>query len=364
VLRLRLTLVLHVGDLWVRRDAFGASFEMRVGEYDVVLTFPRTENDFLTWVPPSGFWYRALSSPVVGAQTDEEGHLMGPASAAIATVRHVKIAVEFDFNGDPATTPTGGEEFLDSLGGRLQLAAYAGHDATVRFVAWAHAEGPQPWLGLSGAPISQVGPSQLENLHTGAPLHHGITLHSGARMRRPAGALGVGDFTRFAEHVRDAQAPPVWDTLLSDAEHLVTQSFGDMIYTHVGKAIPHRRGADPSRAILMAAIACEAKARHRVRELASSVQAPLVEFIITRSREVEVTAANGLFNELMGLVGGRRLKDGEPELWTRIDRLFRVRNKIAHGGEIAAPEDAAELVEAARQAFTWLDADPSSLDVG
>lgn len=346
--RLRLTLVLDWGDVLVKRDAFGARVAMQVVDCDVAVTFPKSETDFLTWSPPQPF-YRALTFPASGMRTPDA--MLDVSRADAATARYVQATVDFDFSEEITSDPPEAIPFPPDFVTRLHQAAYAANDAVLRLRAWAQAEGPQPWVGISGERISQVGPSQLIDLASGQPVKFAVSLHSGARARGPEGVLALDDLRSFASRVEGGESPPIWDTLLSDAEHLLIQSVGELIYG-IGF---ETWGANPSRAILMAAIACETKAKQRVQELASEEQAPLVSYVLTNHREVAVTAADGLFNSLMGLVAGRSLKDSDRELWKGVERLFQTRNHIAHRGNVASLEDAKALVSAARQATNWLD---------
>jgi hypothetical protein len=64
--------------------------------------------------------------------------------------------------------------------------------------------------------------------------------------------------------------------------------------------------------------------------------------------------AAALFDKATDAVLGRSLRNEQRTIYNDVDRLFQVRNRIAHRGEIPSAKEARDLVENARVAFVWL----------
>ena len=138
-------------------------------------------------------------------------------------------------------------------------------------------------------------------------------------------------------------AAPVAETLLADAEHYARHGIRDL-----------------RRAVLMAAIACEVKVKAILRRHATEAQRSLLDFALDHPHEVTVTAASGLFHKLMLATLGRSLSQDDNKLFKDVERLYKVRNDIAHHGIMPDATDADRVVRATRRCFIWLDnlADP------
>ena len=107
----------------------------------------------------------------------------------------------------------------------------------------------------------------------------------------------------------------------------------------------------------MAAIACEVKVKATLRDRASEAQRPLLDFALDHPHEITVSAAGGLFNSLMLATLGRSLSRDDNRLFRDIERLYTVRNAIAHHGRMPDEADVGR-VRAARRCFIWLDSLP------
>jgi hypothetical protein len=135
----------------------------------------------------------------------------------------------------------------------------------------------------------------------------------------------------------------VGETLLADAQALIREA---------------RNRAQARRPILMAAIACEVKVKQRLRDLVSAEARKLLDIIIDNPRDVTYQAV-ALFGKGLEAVCGRSLSKEDRALYSKIDKLFQVRNKIAHEGLIPVDhEEARRLIIGAKRAFDWLDVLP------
>jgi hypothetical protein len=119
--------------------------------------------------------------------------------------------------------------------------------------------------------------------------------------------------------------------------------------------IADRPPQDWSRAVLLAAIACELKVKETLRQLATDSNLPLVDLLLDSPRDFSMQVA-GLFDKAMTAVHNESLRESDRELYKAIDRLFQVRNQIAHYGVRPTPEQGSHAVGAAASVVAWLGA--------
>ena len=133
--------------------------------------------------------------------------------------------------------------------------------------------------------------------------------------------------------------PEIAETLLADARAI----YWPKVQT----------GQDHQRAVLLAAIATEVKVKQWLQEVASPELRPLVEVIVRNPRDVSQSVPQ-LLHKPLKAVTGRSLIEHDRQLWDGIEQLFRVRNGLAHRGELASESQGKAAVECARRLFEWL----------
>ena len=199
-------------------------------------------------------------------------------------------------------------------------------------LAWTRSQYRHSWLGLSHEPAHEAGPASLIEAESGRRLPIGHSYVGVSQFRNTDLALSLSELHALLDSVRAEASPPIPESLLSDAQFLAWEL----------------HPPDATRAVLMAAIACELKVKESLRDRCPDDQADLLDYVLENPREITVTAADGLFDKLMEVAQGRSLRRADGELFKRIRRLFEARNAIAHRGLAPAPEEASELVRAAR----------------
>jgi hypothetical protein len=127
-------------------------------------------------------------------------------------------------------------------------------------------------------------------------------------MRTDESALSAGGFEDVISHAEAQESPPLAEILLADAQ------FSGL----------ELEPADPARAVLLAAIAAELKAKTVLRERIDVPRASLLDYVLANPREITVTAADGLFDKLMDVAQGRSLRKENLELFKQVRRLFEV----------------------------------------
>lgn len=119
------------------------------------------------------------------------------------------------------------------------------------------------------------------------------------------------------------------------------------------------RDPQPGLAILLAAVACEARVKEILLERASPATKPLLDTLLRKPRIFQEPALE-LFGEVSKAVLGKSLREEDRPLWKKVDELFQARNKMAHVADRPPLEKARELVFAANEAMEWLDSSPKT----
>jgi hypothetical protein len=146
--------------------------------------------------------------------------------------------------------------------------------------------------------------------------------------------LDVSELSDILGRVEEAALPPDPEVFLRDAQYFAW----------------HAETKHPTRAVLLAAIACELKIKTTMREKVETSRLPLVDAVIRSQRPI----VGLLDGPLLGALGVS-LKTEDKDLDEKIDRLFQLRNAVAHRGEPAASDDANVAIGAAQVLFRWLD---------
>jgi len=214
-----------------------------------------------------------------------------------------------------------------------------------QFVDWVRIRNGQAWIGVHGDPPELL-TGQLVEQGTQAILQSNISsstpdfavLHGHPR------AIGLDDCEFIKAKLGVSAELPQSELLLADA------------LFHIGNAFP-----DTRRAVLLAAIACETKIKSVLRRLAGNKQ-KLVDLLIENPRDYSL-AAEALFTKALDAIADTSLRNAQPNLHKSITKLFQIRNKIAHRGYIPSIDEASPVVNAANEAFTWLDTVMSETNV-
>lgn len=216
----------------------------------------------------------------------------------------------------------------------LRLGLEKATRAFTYFRRWARLA--QPWTGPPDELVSPLdGLGFLRDTETGA--------ERTVRVPNFAGGSHVvgGDFVTLDDLDRAAsgEIPPIEDELLADARLLGHWS----------------NPRDGVKAVLLAAMACEQKAKRVLTDRAAGNA--LLDWLLSNQRAFPY-AARDLFDAVPKALFGRSLRAEDPDLHKEVAELFEARNRIAHVG--ARPDDELTRVKiaAAMRAFQWLDTLP------
>lgn len=283
-----------------------ADFPLRstISGFEVELRFPK-----ITYPLPSQGYYNA-------ARPDNDDYRPDQLMPAYFTA-HVLFSVVED---------TESREYVDTfqLAMDVLLTAATRLSDSIRVI--------QPPAGLPGESPETlacfaIDPSDESEVRIPVPIKKGIGMIHGYPALSAASAQQV---------LRDG--PRATSSLWAQATHLV-QSV---------------REPQPGLAVLLAAVACEARAKEVLLERCESATRPLLDTLLRKPRIFQEPALE-LFGDVAKAVFGRSLRDDDRALWKKIDELFQARNKMAHVADGPPPQKARELVFAAGQAMKWLD---------
>jgi hypothetical protein len=351
--RIRATFHYAIRDLVVRRDFLGATMNVTIDDHDVVVTLPLDgEDDERAKSGPDYDEYHErfpVRDEIPQAEGTKQIFVVMSDNAAESPLTSVDLlrveAINCDASfGAPDFSGYGApEDVQERARAEVERAAKAADTAVERLLAWTRVKQGQTWLGLAGEQAHRVGSEEIVDLDAPGRLPWPARIDMSINVVERGSewsADTVGDLCSLAESGED---PALADTLLADARFLA-------------KAAEPR---DPSRALLIAAIASEVKIKTVLPALASAEQVPLVELLLSRRM-----AAAALFDKPLRIVAGESLKDHDDALYDRVDKLFKRRNALAHRGVIPTDEEALDGVCAAAEVFPWLDglgrAEPAS----
>ena len=219
----------------------------------------------------------------------------------------------------------------------VQTARELARGVVRELVDWTRVQKEQVWLPEHIQDIRMTHPGSLFNDESGELLPIVVGLPIDTYDRADGSEIDAEFVALLREKLAIAADVPLPELLLADALHFVRRL----------------RRPEVQRGVLLAAIATELKVKKTLRDCAGN-KLPLVELILDNPRDVSVAAAN-LFHKAMRATVGRSLQQEKPDQFTSVERLFKLRNDIAHGGVVPDAADGRAAVSAAREAFHWLE---------
>ena len=225
--------------------------------------------------------------------------------------------------------------------------------AIAEFIDWHRVKG-QSWLGLFGQkPKEILQARRCLDADTNQPLTYAVAidvneLFQRADVKRAAAlffkratlAVTPGSLRDIAARMVKGDRPALAELLLADALYFADRAHPDL-----------------ARALIFSAIACECKVKDTLVSKVHPSKRALVDCLFNHPHDFSMPVL-GLFHKAMKAALGQSLHESNKPLFLRIDKLFQARNKLAHGGVIPQ-ESVLDYVQAATQAFEWLDRIPA-----
>ena len=290
--------------LWIRTELAGQVATVHSEAWTLRVAFPE-------WV----------GEGVVGANEAPYWGRMGGDAAAPIGLWCAWFTVEADADLELASEP--------ALLNQLTPGYVAALGAAIRVLVAARVE--QPWIGLIGS-----SPRVIEV--RGKRLDTGVEI-DGARALRLPGKIIATDTVFEPEQFSAAlveDGPRTELLLLAQARY----------FAHFAPDL------QPGLAVLLAAIACEVAAKAVLEERASPEVRPLLDLLV-KGRRLPGPAVD-LFGSVALAVLGHSLREDDEALFRTLERLFQVRNGLAHRADSPTRQEAADLVRAALAAIEWL----------
>ena len=312
-------------DVWVLPELLGLAIDLSRDHADVRISLPERPTDF----QPSPGAKEVEPTPAL-YQANTFADPTGPAVAVAVRLFCISVTYDADVpDRQPDPAPDSFFHGLEETAIRgLEIAQRTAHD----FLRWLRVSCQQEWLGISEEAPAQYGRAGILNADTGEPLM-GLGPTVEATWRSAKLALTESDWSAIARAVSAQEQPPVAESLLADARHML-----------LGSEVQ-----DAQRAVLVSAMACEIKAKRTVRSLATPDQYELLELVVKRM------SAPDLVDKPLTALGRSTLRSDDSELSTALQQLNALRNGIAHAGIAVTHEEAQAKLRTAERLFEWLD---------
>lgn len=320
-------------DVWVLPELLGSTLELTRDDVEIRIRLPKQPSDFqpspgAAEVEPTPACYRAPTF------TDPTG----PQAAVVVRLFAVSVIYAADVSDrQPDPIPDGFFEDVQRLASPgIDIAENVAHE----FLRWLRVSCRQEWLGLSEERPAQYGRAGVLNADTGEALM-GLGPTVEAVWRSAKLAIGADAWSKIAEALSDRADPPITDALLADARHMLQ-----------GADAP-----DAQRAVLVAAMACEIKAKGTVRALGRPEQRQLLGLVLKR-----VSNAPDLLDAPLAALGHASLRESDPDLGKALKALNFLRDRIVHAGVAVTTDEAWNHLLTAQRVFDWLNQLPPTGD--
>jgi hypothetical protein len=315
----------------VERDVLGTARSLSRDAISINVIFPDAKAEY-----PLGTEAAATRRDVWGPFAENE---VEPGMAHM-TVSRIRIDVEFESELSiadwDAASDDNRSDVLDQALSEFRAAEKAARSTAGELLGWTRVRRGQSWLGPSGFMPEKTGLNSLIDVKAGRrfPIGYTDTELTGAG---PEVLLSLGDVDDLLGRIERREEPPEAEVFLRDAQYFAW----------------HAETKHVTRAVLLAAIACELKSKTTMRDKVAFERLPLVESVIRTFRPT----ADLLDQPMLGALGVS-LATHDPDLYGAIRELFTMRNRIAHHGQDPQEAKANEAIRAASRLFEWLDGIP------
>lgn len=310
--RLRADFTFEVVDVWVATSELGRELRVERDGCELVIRLPRPPGERLG--PFSG------SKHELGGSVVRWGLRGLPVSVYSGTA-----GGSTESGRDTTTSDYLASRFFKTASDIAQTVAH-------EFIDWVRVDRRQPWLPMHTSELAHFEQPTLWDDARGIRLP--MVLPQVITVFNDPEFPVDGAFLEATVNRLITRAPlPVADVFLQDALHLTRD----------------RRPAELERAVLLAAIGVEVKAKQVLRERVEPGMLPLIDLAISSQR-----GATQLLHDIPRAAFGRSLSDEDPDLFASVRRLFQLRNDVAH--KAARPEltEAWRVTRSAERVFDWL----------
>lgn len=315
--------------LMIRANALGLQHRWTLGDKEVALSLPSLEESYEGF-PPEHLGVRV-------------GHIVGLMHDKPTLISVQRFAVTFGVTVEGELGADGDWKGASELLSGLYTAAV---DIAQDFLNAVRVQGGQFWLPAQHEGVRRDGLISIYRADTHERLPYSwnpplVVIAHGEESAADADGLAV-----LLEMVAEGRKASLATALLADAR-------GVLIPPPVHEAVDR---LDTPHGVLLAAIAAEVRIKETLRDLAPDELRPLLDVVLDSPRDVSI-AAGQLLDKPLKAVTGTSLKDADRALFKRVtEKLFPLRNRVAHYGHRPTTQEAREAVSTASDLFDWLGA--------
>ena len=301
----------------VTGDALGETVSVVLGGLPVAVRIPRAES------APN------VDAPAFAVQKGPNGEITGAQVKSV--IVEVDIATEASIEDQSVVERIFADAFAVATGALIGLLERLRVDCGQYFSGPSHV---LPQL---------IGHATMVNLAAGDPVPGRWPSDRFKMVLQDEPAVDLAAFVDAAARVAADEAPHIADVLLADSKEEI----------HRVRVFAEGRDVsfDAMRAVLLAAIAAEAKVKSTMLDRCPPDRRALVELVVQRGNVGAMT------DKPMKAAVGRSLREDEEQLYHAVaDRgLFWLRNQIAHGVRRPTEAEARTAVATAVELFKWLE---------
>jgi hypothetical protein len=314
--------------LLIRATALGLRRQWTLGDKEITLSLPSFEESYEGF-PPERLGVRV--GRIVGLRHDQ------PTLVSVE-----RFAVTFGVTSDCELGPSDDWKGATDLLAALYTTAT---DIAQDFVNAVRVRGGQFWLPAQHEGVRRDGLISLYRADTRERLALSWNPPLTITVFREEQAADHDELAELLELVAEKKEPGLASALLADAR-------GVLIPQPVDEP---RDRLDTPHAVLLAAIAAEVRIKETLRESATGELRPLADIVLDSPRDVSI-AAGQLLDKPLKAITGTSLKEADKPLFKRVtEKLFPLRNRVAHYGYQPTTQEARDAVATVTDLFAWLD---------
>lgn len=316
--------------LFIAGDTVGASYEVHRQGTRVAIALP-SDDELYQGFPPE---QRTLRAGRIVAWRED------PREIYAVVVERFEVSVDIDADA-PAS---------DVIGKAFPLAA----EIAEEFLTWVRVGGHEPWLPQEHEGVELAGVTRLLHADTGQEVDPRVAWNPSHVLRAIPSSLAVTvpDLNDFVGAIAGEVRPSTAAKLLSDASAA--------IYPPPVTSAANSDRADTATAVLLAAIACEVHIKTTIKAKSTAERIPLIDVILDSPRDVSI-ATGQLTDKPMKAALGHSLREENKALFKDVtEKLFPMRNQVAHYGYKPTLDEAHELLKTANELFLWLNELPAA----
>jgi hypothetical protein len=306
----------------------GQTIELAADRWRIEVAMPSTPDDFRR-AHPSDDDLPAIYGASAGTVDDPDQYV---------SIRILRVRATSDSDLPSSGYDRDAPGHLEHAYAFFKRAEEVASSTASSLIDWARSTHGQGWLNDSNSVLEHEGIQSLLDEQTGERLPVGLPQSIIGVVLDSESAITTASLEEIRDRLTLGDVPPAPERFLADARH----------------ALWPAGNPDPTRGVVLAAVANEVKVKAAIRDCATGDQAALVELVIERPADVSVGVMS-LLDKGFDALTGRSLKREQRQVYDAVARLMAKRNDLVHRGTVPTLDDARAGVQAASEAFNWVD---------